>query len=641
MRRSLAAWSKHCVLILCAPWFGAGGAARAQTFTDLQQMSIDQLGQVDVSSVSKSPQAIGEAPAAIYVISHDDIARSGATSIPEALRLAPNLVVARQSASAYVISARGMSGNPAAQNFANKLLVLIDGRSVYTPLYSGVYWDMQDVVLADVDRIEVISGPGATLWGANAVNGVINIITRSAADTRGALVEASGGSFERTGTLRYGGKVADDLAYRLYVQGIEDDATATAAAGSAGDRRWRVQGGFRVDWTGGARDQVTLQGDAYQGRHGQLGAADERIAGRNLLARWNRATAADSNLQVQAYYDRTIRHTLDGGGRFVLDAYDLDAQQSFALGSWNAIVAGGGARASRYHIRGAGGLDFDPNTRTLWLANAFIQDTATLTSHLALTLGLKLEKDPFGPVALLPSARLAWTPATGMLIWGAVSRAIRSATPFDRDVQESLGPTLYLTGSDDFRSEKLSAFELGARVQPAARLSISISGFHNVYDDLRSIEPAPGAFLPLRWGNGLHGTTSGIDGWADWQALDWWKLSASLSFIHEHYAFDPNASGLLGTSQIGSDPKHQATLRSAMNLGSGVTIDAELRHVGPFPSPHLPAYLELDGRLGWNVSSRVTLSVHGSNLLHHYHQEYPGTAGDLIPRQVSAGAQWR
>ncbi|MDX3899684.1 MAG: TonB-dependent receptor [Sphingobium sp.] len=616
-------------------------AANAQTFDDLRKMSLDQLGDVDVSSVSKTPQPIGEAPAAVYVIGHDAIQRSGATTLPEALRLAPNLVVSRQNASQYVISARGMSGSPEAQNFANKLLVLIDGRSVYTPLYSGVYWDMQDVLLADVNRIEVISGPGATLWGANAVNGVINIITRSSADSQGVFVEATGGALERAGSLRYGGKLGESLTYRVYARGIQQDPTRTIADASGEDERWRVQGGFRLDWARSERDQFTLQGDRYVGRHGQFGTTDERIAGRNLLARWNRGTTAGANLQLQAYYDHTVRETFDGGGRFALDTYDLDAQHSAPLGSWNAVVVGGGLRANRYRIHGAAGLEFDPASRTLWHANAFVQDTVTVTPKLALTLGLKLEKNPFAGVTPLPSARLAWMPGRDILIWGAASRAIRSTTPFDRDVREYSGGTLFLTGSQDFVSEKLTAFELGTRFQPAKGLSVSITGFRHIYDDLRSIEPTSGAFLPLYWGNAIRGTSWGIDSWADWQATGWWKLSASLSFLHRDFRFGPGASALLGLTQLGSDPKHHATIRSSMDLGSGVTIDAGLRHVGPFPNPRLPPYLELDGRLGWQISNRLMLSVSGANLLHRYHQEYPGSAGNLIPRQIWAGLQWR
>ncbi|HVF94006.1 MAG TPA: TonB-dependent receptor [Sphingomonas sp.] len=621
--------------------FAAPSMAHAQTFTDLRQMSLDQLSQVDISSVTKAPQAIGVAPASVYVISNNDIERSGATTIPEALRLAPNLVVARQSSSQYVVSARGLSGSPAAQNFANKLLVLIDGRSVYTPLFSGVYWDMQDVVLADVDRIEVISGPGATLWGANAVNGVINIITKSAGDSAGILVEASGGTLERSGTLRYGGQTGGNLAYRVYLRGIEGDATRTASGASGEDDRWRVQGGFRLDWTASEQDQVTLQGDAYQGSRGQAGSNDERIVGRNVLARWNRSIAADANLQVQAYYDRTVRHTVNGGGRFALDTYDFDAQQSFPIGTANAVVFGGGVRASRYRIQGANGLDFDPAAQTLWLANVFVQDTAKLAPHLDLTVGVKIEKDPLTAATPLPSARVAWTPRSGLLIWGAVSRAIRSATPFDRDVRESVGPTLFLTGAKDFAAEKLVAFELGTRLAPNARFSISVTGFRHVYDDLKTVEPAPGGFVPLRWGNGLGGTIWGLESWGDWQALDWWKLSASFTIIRKTFSFDPSASGLIGISQLGADPEHKASLRSSMELGRGVTLDAALRRLGPASETRLRPYLELDTRLGWAIDDRVMLAITGANLLHRYHQEYAGETGNLIPRQVSASLQWR
>ena len=620
----------------------AGGAAQAQTFQDLRQMSLAQLADVDVtvSSVAKTPQPLRDAPAAIYVIGHDAIERSGASSIPEALRLAPNLVVARQSSSQYVVSARGLSGNPEAQNFANKLLVLIDGRSVYTPLFSGVYWDMQDVVLADVDRIEVISGPGATLWGANAVNGVINIITRSAADTQGLLADAKVGSLERTASLRYGGGGGGALAYRVYASAIQGDATRTRSGASGEDQRWRVQGGFRLDWAPAERDRVTLQGDAYQGARGQPGAGDERIIGRNLLARWNRSGAGGADLQVQAYYDRTTRVTLDGGGRFDLDTYDLDAQQSFVAGH-NAIVLGGGVRASRYHIRGAGGLDFVPPRRTLWLVNGFVQDTLAITRRLDLVAGVKLEDDPFAGATALPSVRLAWKPDAALLLWGAVSRAIRSATPFDDDVVESAGGRVLLSGSPTFRSEKLTAFELGARFQPAPGLSVSVTPFYHRYQDLRSIETAPTGLFPLRWGNGLKGDSYGVDSWADWQLRDWWKLSAGLSLLHEDFRFAPGASGFAGLAQLGRDPKHSASLRSAFDLGAGVTLDGALRHVGPFAQSTLPAYLEFDARLGVRIGDRAMLAISGANLLHDRHQEYPGSQANLIPRQVTAGLQWQ
>ncbi|MDB5703943.1 MAG: TonB-dependent receptor [Sphingomonas bacterium] len=616
------------------------GAARAQSAEDLSRMSISQLGEIDVSSVTKTPQSLSDAPAAIYVITHDDILRSGATSVPEMLRLAPNLQVARTGSSQYVITARGLSGNSAAQNFSNKLLVLIDGRSVYTPLYSGVYWDMQDVLPADVDRIEVISGPGATLWGANAVNGVINIVTRASGDTQGLLVDATAGALERTGGLRYGGRIGDDATFRIYARGVDQDQTLTATGAHGGDDAWRVQGGFRLDWAPGERDRLTLQGDAYGGAHGQLGGADEDINGRNLLVRWHRV-GAGSDLQVQAYYDRTSRMTEQGGGRFSLDTYDLDIQHRFALGESNAMVVGGGVRANSYQIDGPPSLLFAPPHRTLLLASAFVQDTVKLDSRLNLTVGLKLEDEPYSGTVLLPSARLAWKPVPEALFWTAVSRAIRSPTPFDRDVVETLGTTVFLTGVDSFTTEKLTAYEVGLRVQPGERFSLSVSGFYNVYDDLRSIEVAPGGFLPLQWGNGLKGNTWGFESWADFELLSWWKLSAGFSLLKEDFHFKSGASGILGVAQLGSDPDHRAALRSSMNLGSGVTLDADLRQVGRRPDPYVPPFLELGGRLGWNIDDRITLAVSAFNLLHARHQEFPATQADAVPRQVVAGLQWR
>lgn len=322
----------------------------------LKSLSIEELANVDVTSVTKSAGTLSGAPGSIFVISHDDIARAGVTTLPEALRLAPNLQVARRGAADWVITARGLSGSAQAQNFPNKLLVLIDGRSIYTPLYSGVYWDMQDVVLADVERIEVISGPGATLWGANAVNGVINITTRKSSATQGLLVDVAAGDREQGATLRYGGTLGADASYRLYAKAIQDDAFAAVGGGSALDNWRRAQAGFRGDWSPSARDDVRLQGDAYAGTTGHPGN-DERIAGRNLTASWRHLTGggtgdatapgAGDALQVQLYYDRTMRADASNG-RFVLDTYDLDFQHEFAWGRVQDIVWGGGARVSHY-----------------------------------------------------------------------------------------------------------------------------------------------------------------------------------------------------------------------------------------------------------------------------------------------------
>jgi iron complex outermembrane receptor protein len=617
----------------------SAGSVRAQSIEDLRGMSIGDLADIDVSSVTKTRQSLSDAAAAIYVITHDDIVRSGARTVPEMLRLAPNLQVAQTSASKYVITARGMSGNADAQNFPNKLLVLIDGRSVYTPLYSGVYWDMQDVMPADVDRIEVISGPGASLWGATAVNGVINIITKRTADTQGGLLEVHGGTREQSASARYGG-TKGAIGYRLYFNSYTAAQTRTPAGTRAQDDWARFQGGFRVDWTVAASDRVTLQGDAFSGTESQLDAPDETNAGRNLMLRWNHDAANGAALQIQTYYDRHERRTLQSGGDFSVDTYDLDLQHSMAVGSRNQLVWGGGIRFNQFDINGANGLEFDPRKKTLKLGNVFAQDTFALTSALNVTLGAKLEHSDYTGLALMPSGRVSWRIAKGAMLWGAVSRAVRAATPFDHDVQETLGTTLFVTGSKDFRTEKLTAYELGARFQPTGNASVSISGYYHHYDDLRSIDVSPvTGFLPLSWGNGMVGHIYGLEAWADYGIASWWRLSAGLNLLRESFRFAPGAAELVPQQQ-GDDPRHQYFLRSSMTLGRGLTIDADFRAIGARPDPRVPAYAELGGRIAWLVARRIELSLSAQNLLHKTHVEY-APPSNAIPRRVLAGAQWR
>lgn len=600
----------------------------APSAQDLSQLSIEELGQIQVTSVSKRAEPVQAAPSAIYVITRDDILRSGARTVPEMLRLAPNLQVQQDSASRYVITARGFSGNEEAQNFSNKLLVLIDGRSVYTPLFSGVYWDMQDVLPADIDRIEVISGPGATLWGANAVNGVINITTRKTSQTQGGLLAVGGGSRERSVSLRYGGRLGADLTYRVYVRGLKIDSVETLAGASAGDGWSRKQGGFRLDWTPASGDVLTVQGDVYDGQ------SDNDLSGRNLLARWTRTGRGGGEFQVQAYYDRAQR-----GGVFQVDTYDLDVRQNVQVGARQALVWGGGVRHSRYEIGSSPTLFYEPAGGNLNLYNIFVQDSLTLTSSVKLTLGLKLEDDPYLDAEVLPNARLSWTPGERTLIWAAASKAVRSATPFDRDVVEILGGTRFLTGGGTFQSEKLTAYEVGARVQPSAKASFSISTYYNRYDDLRTIEFDPVTFLPLHWGNGMRGHTYGLEAWGEYRVTPWWRLSAGYGWLEKRLEFKPGASGVLGVKAAGDDPEHQASVKSSMDLGRTVTLDAALRYADALPDPRLPSYVELGARLAWNISDRVQLSVSGANLLHERIQEFPG--GAAIPRSVYADLRWR
>ncbi|HLZ66192.1 MAG TPA: TonB-dependent receptor [Aliidongia sp.] len=621
---------------MCTAAIWATAAASAPTLDDLQRLSIEELANIQISSVSKTPEPLSDAPAAVYVISHDDIMRSGQTRLPELLRLAPNLEVAQLTPTTYAISARGFNvGNNA--SLSDKLLVLIDGRSVYTPLFAGVYWDMQQVLPEDIERIEVISGPGATLWGANAVNGVINIITRKSADTQGGVLTVGAGNLERSASLQYGGRLSDDLTYRVHAEGAYFSPYQTSSGTDANDSWSRPQGGFRIDWTPGG-DALALQGDIFQASEAPGGS----IGGRDVLASWQHRLGDESDLQLQAYYDQAKRFADNGNGGFSVDTYDVEFQHSFALSDRNSILWGAGDRVISYRIENQTSLLFVPAGQTLNLADVFGQDTIGLTDRVKLTLGLKLENDPFADWQPLPSARVSWKITDDALLWSAVSRAVRAPTPVDRDLVEKLGSIDYLTGSRSFAPEVLTAYEAGTRIQASERLSFSISTFYNLYDDLRTIEPAPGGFLPLRWGNKMTGLVYGVEVWGSYRVADWWRLSASFNLQHEHLRFQPGSSGIGGLAFAAEDPNHQAALRSSMNLGPDVTWDADLRYVGKLHNTTVPEYAELNTRLGWKLTNALEISLSGFNLLHARHAEFfESGQSDQIPRSFVVETRWR
>ena len=630
-------------LMVAAALSLSAGAAAAQdappaSVEQLRDLSIDQLANLQVTSVARSPQSLSDAPAAIYVITHDQIVRSGLKSLPEILRLAPNLFVARTSGDSWVIAARGLDGNDQDQAFSNKLLVMIDGRSVYTPLFSGVYWDMQGVLAEDIDRIEVISGPGATLWGANAYSGVINIITRSSGDTQGVYAEGGGGNGGARGAVRYGGRLGEHATWRVYAEAAGHFDSETATGATAHDHWERPQGGFRLDWSPSQADAVTMQGDAYYGSE----VATSSIGGGDVLARWSHAWDSRSSLQVQAYFDRIVRgDDSTGGSGFWQNMYDLDVQDSLALGSRHALVFGGGVRVSQYSIVGTPTLQFAPARADLHLADAFVQDTVTLARQLKLTLGLKIEDDPYSGASALPDVRLSFTPAQGVLLWAAASQAVRSPTPFDTDVVEKVGSEVFLTGDHAFEPERLTAYQAGLRLQPVPSLSLSVSAYDNVYQDLRSVEATPVTFVPIHWGNGMQGYAYGLEAWADYQVAAWWRLGASLNLLSEHLKFRPGDLGLLGVAQAGDDPKRQASLKSTIDLGGHVSWFADLRYVSALPDPHVPSYVELDTSVGWDVTRHIRLALSGFNLLHERHVEFATAAGGAVSRSVYAELQFR
>jgi iron complex outermembrane receptor protein len=616
------------------------GVARAtDSVESLADLSLQQLSNLEVTSVSKSPELLRQAPASIYVITHDEIARSGVTSIAEALRLAPNLQISQYSSNTWVAGARGFAGAQELQNFSNKLLILIDGRSVYSPLFSGVYLDVQDVLMEDIDRIEVISGPGATLWGANAMNGVINIITRPAYLTDTPLVSVGAGDSERTVSARYGNKISDALAFRVYGKAFDRDAMELEDGSDAGDDWSKGQGGFRLDWSG-TSDALTVQGDFYRGTVDQPIGGDQRIEGANLLGRWQRQSD-HGDWQLQGYYDRTERAEPIGGVAFELQTVDLELQRRMDYRQ-HRVVLGAGARVHWYDITSSASLAFDPESRTMVLGNIFAQDTISLPRSVELTLGLKAERDEFSGWNWLPDVRLAWQVSETSLLWASASRAIRSPTPFDQDVIESVGDLVFLTGNDSFDPEQVDAFEIGYRIQPSSRFSLSASVFYNDYDDLRTIEPAsPTQFLPLKWDNLMEGHTYGFEAWAKWQVTDWWRLSPGVRLLRKNLEFSEGASALIGLEQSGNDPKAQGLLTSSMDLGPNVTLDATLRHVDDLPAPALDSVTELNASLGWHIWRGLDVSVSGFNLLHSRHLEYPAPSGEYISRTYLVQARWQ
>ena len=640
--RAMALIAAIAALALCLREFPAQADPIAESSgppADLARLSLTDLANLDVTSVSKSAEGLQRAAASVFVITHDDILRSGATSIPEALRLAPNLLVTQLTSSSYSISARGFGGNPNDQNFANKLLMLIDGRSVYSPLFSGIYADAQDVLLEDVERIEVISGPGATLWGANAMNGVINIITRASYLTQGSYVDAAGGNQEQDTSARFGGRTSDETSYRVYGMAFHRGALEQQDGASAFDGWSKAQGGFRTDWSTD-HDTVTVQGDVYRGTEKQPSDADLLIAGGNVLTRYQHHSDREE-LQIQAYFDQTERISPLGQGAFVVHTYDLEIQQSLAAGSFQRIVWGGGERVNSYGITDTATLLFVPPRHSLTLGNAFVQDTLQLAKSLNMVVGIKLEDDPYWGWTPLPDARISWQVTENSDLWAAASRAIRSPTPFDDEVEEKAGSAVYLAGNTRFRPESVTAYELGSRTHPAAALSVSVAAFYNVYDDLRTVEPAPATVLPLYWGNLMRGDTYGVEAWANWQAMDWWRLSPGFTVLREQLRFKPGASGLLGISQAADDPSSHATLTSSMDLGSRTSFDATLRYVGALPDPALAHYYEMDARVGWRPSHTLEVSLSGLNLLHARHAEFAAPSGEFITRSVMAEARWR
>lgn len=600
----------------------------------LKSMSMEELMNLEVTSVTKQPEKLTDVASAIQVITDKEIRRSGATNIPEALRLVNNLQVSQIQSNAWVISARGFNNI-----FANKLLVMIDGRTVYSPLFAGVFWDVQNVLLEDIARIEVISGPGGTLWGANAVNGVINIITKSAAETQGVYYTRSMGNYlESVDALRYGGKIGDDFSYRVF--GQHSVRGNTMKGGEDFDDNWQMtHGGLRIDWDLSSSDQLMFQANAYGGIEENL-PEHSTTDGQNVMARWTHSFSETSQLMVQGYFDRTWRDDKPSTITDQVNTYDLEFQHSFQLGENHNLLWGGGYRLMQNLTRNSTDfVGFLPQQRDMDLYSIFIQDDITLIpDRVSLILGSKLQHNVFTGFEVQPSLRFTYSPSQKSTIWAAVSRAVRTPSRIDVDYFIPTVPvppgSPNVAGGPDFRSESVVAYELGYRFQPASSLMLSVAAFINDYDDLFSVEALPGT-QTYQIVNGSDGTSTGLEFAATWQVFDRWRVRGGYTWFYKELT---TRTELYNVQNLGNDARNQFLFHSILNITDDVHFDVVLRGRTELVGTALPHYLTFDARVAWNVNQWFEVSVAGQNLPKPYIQEYgtPDGNGNWIERSIYA-----
>jgi iron complex outermembrane recepter protein len=640
-----------------------------QAPNNLAAKSLEELMNIQVTSASKKEQSLSQVAAAIFVITQEEIRRSGALNIPDLLRMVPGLDVGQINESTWAISARGFN-----LQSANKLLVLIDGRAVYTPLFGGVYWDTVDVPLEDIERIEVIRGPGGTVWGANAVNGVINIITKNTADTQGGLVTGGAGSeAQGFGTVQYGGKINEDNKYRVFTKYLSNDHFQDLDGQDGNDSWHLLHGGFRVDSTLSAKDSLTTQGDLYKGNegavivHSVLLPPDNvnvnelaQLSGGNVLTRWSHTFSSRVDTTVQFYFDMYDR---DGPEADESRAtIDFDFQNHIRLGARQDLIWGAGYRHTDDETVGTIDQAFVPANNAGELFNVFIQDQIALAAdRVSLYVGSKFANDYFTGFDVEPSVRLAWTPNTRRTFWASISRANRTPTQRDAGLNAALaalpGPAeVVLLGNPNMKSEHVIAYEAGYRAQPSNRVSVDVAAFFNSYNGLESLEPEPAFFdatsvpplvvHPILLDNQLDGTTAGVEASVNWKVTHRWTLSPSYSFLEMNLHTDPTSQDTVSVADAeGSNPSHQAQLRSHMEFHRGINWDASAYFVGALPSQTVPSYTRLDMQLSWRLGERVQVSLVGQNLLKDHHEEFSdflqSVNSSLIKRSAYAKFTWQ
>ena len=655
--RPLRSWPVSLAVWLLA--LAATPSVHAQYLAarDLTEMSIEDLMSVEVTTVSRKAQRLNDSAAAVFVITNEDIRRSGATSIAEALRMVPGLEVARISANSWAITSRGFNGQ-----YANKLLVLMDGRSAYDLLYSGVFWNLQDVLLEDVARIEVIRGPGASLWGANAVNGVINIITKPAAETQGGLATGGFGNEEKGfGALRYGGKIGNATYYRVYGKYFDRDDSESLEGGEAHDGWDIARGGGRIDWRFSDQDELTVLGDYYNGKVGNEGTyysvsppyvtpliESSPVSGGNIIGRWQRQISPSSDLLLQMYVDRAewevplVKETRD--------TIDVDFQHRFGLGDRQEILWGVGYRWTRGLLDVAEGITFDDEDRRDQLFSLFVQDDISLLpDQLSLMIGSKFEHNDYTGFEVQPNIRLLWRADDRNTFWSAVSRAVRTPGMVEHDAQltQQVIPgtpvtEISLQGSKDYRSETVVAYEAGYRWKAHERLSTDLALFYNQYDHLRTIEPGtpdfggtpPHVIVPYVVDNLMEGHTYGLELAVDYLPMDGWRLKGAYTCLKMHLETKDGSLDTTSASAEGDVPRHQVSLRSEMDLPKGFELDLWLRYVDDLPTQSISDYWNMDARIGWRPTPKWEFAIVGQNLFDSSRQEFSPEIYDLATTEI-------
>lgn len=681
--------SQKIVLLLLSVGFLLPASCWSFSDSDLMSLSLEELTSLEVTSIGRKPQKVSEMAAAVFVITQEDIRRSGVTSIPEALRMVPGLSVARIDGSKWAISSRGFNGR-----FANKLLVLIDGRSVYSPLFSGVYWDIQDTLLDDIERIEVVRGPGATLWGSNAVNGVINVITKKARDTQGLLVKAGAGTEEKGfAALRYGGEVGENVNYRAFVKYLDRDrlqsnknAFSLAEPSDDWDTHddWNAfRGGFRLEAEPGLRDEFTLQGEAFSGTEGQQDliwsldpalnyqrrlVSDTQFAGGHILARWRHRLVDGSDFALQAYYDRSYRDE-EALVKEVRDVFDLDFQHRFRMGERHEVLWGAGYRFTGDDLEDGELITVEDDSRSDQVFSFFLQDEMTLIpDRLRLLIGSKLEHNDYSGLEFQPNIRLLWTPHEQHVFWGAVSRAVRTPSRLEDSftIFQGLAPPgfignpipvkLVIAPSKDFESEKSISYELGYRYFSNSGFHLDTALFYTYYWDHRSgeevsrlmeFQPIPHVVASFQEGNKMRGETYGLEMTADWHVRSWWRLQGNYSLLKVKTRMESDSTDqFIAFLYDDSSPQQQCSLRSSFNIGNEWELDFWLRYVDRIAvyTVEIDDYFSLDLRLAWKPIKGLELALIGQNLLEDRHEEFQAELGAIptaMPRGFYGQITWQ